>query len=162
MLHIRCSTAYKMQDVDDYILYPSAYFAYYYENDWLEDELGTRILTEIEEIPLVGDTNFQSLLLYGITPMQLAGGSKNLFLCKHFDKLNCLSKMGGNCYHILMDLAEDKDIYMVATGSCWFKESDIKGRPICFDDTQVIVTNQDGFMHQMAEARARGVLSDKI
>ena len=161
MLHVRCANAHDMRNVSGYISNVAAYFEYYYKDSWIEDKLFTRILTEIEEIPLIGETNKESLLLYGITVNQISNGSKNLLLCKYLDMINCLSKMGSNCYHILMDLADEKDIYMVATGDCRFSDKDIDNRLISFDDTGVFVDNALDFTKQMADARSRGDFNAK-
>ena len=145
MLHIICSTFDKINENPNFIRAPSAQFNLDYKDEWLESDFGKRVITEIEQIPLIYPSVKMSIHAV-CSVKEISTGGKNLFLCKYLDKINFMDRMGDNCFDILMDIADEKDVYMVTTGFRLYRPETMSGRPIVFDDFNRVVTNWEEWM----------------
>lgn len=156
MLHIVADRLANFIAKPEFIRFPSDFFDVTYEDDWLSSAFGKEIISSIDNIQIEDNVD-RAFYEAGIHPEDLATGTKNLFLCKYFDKLNRLSMMGENCYHFLMDISDDKDVYMAATAYCLFRDSDILGRSIHFVNYDITVSNEEDFFRTMISLVAEGV-----
>ena len=66
-----------------------------------------------------------------------------------------MSRMGENCYHWLMDIAEEKDICGVITTFVFFRENDLQGRPVYFPDIGVTAKTEREFSDAVFELNSR-------
>lgn len=156
MLHIVADRLASFIPKPEFIRYPSDYFDVTYENEWLSSPFGREIISAIDQVSLGDDVKY-SLLAAGMHPEDLATGTKNLFLCRHFNKLNRLSMMGENCYRYLMDIAADKEVYMAATAYCLFRDTDLRSMPVHFINHDRTVSTEEEFFREMALLHAEGV-----
>ena len=139
----------------EFILYPSAWFDLNYTEEWLQDEFSRRCISEIDKIPL-GESTLRSLLEENMKPEDLCNGTKNLINCKFLDKMGNLLKMGPNCYHLLMDLADEKELMMGLGNSIIFKDTDLKGRLVYFPLVDFYAKTSYEFNQALVMHSARG------
>ena len=140
MLHIWCVKSEELWSRKDVIQSPDARFNSVYKDEWLESDLGRRIITEIEQIPLIYPSVKMSIHAV-CSVREISGGGKNLFLCKYLDYFNKLTRMGENCHSILMDIADTKEVNMITDTYISISEEAIQGRPIVIEDLGRVVRN---------------------
>ena len=158
MLHIFFDKPKNLLAREDFIKYPMDYFNYSWETAWLEDSFGRSVIQSIDKVEL-GEDVVASLLSAGMRVEDLCTGTKNLLLCKHIDdKMHRLSMMGGNCYKFLMDVAEEKELYMGAENTFYFKDSDLLGRTVHFVNFNTYASTAREFALQMYDAKGGGPL----
>lgn len=150
MLHLECGSLSSFRDREGFILFPNPYFDVDYEENWLSDSFGRKVIETIDRIKLGSDV-LHSLLEAGMHPEDLCTGTKNLLLCKHVDKLNHMSKMGENCYPFLLDIADTKDVHMAVTSFCWIRNDALKGRLVHFVNDDSYITDEMGFLDKITE-----------
>ena len=155
MLHIWCLKSEEMLRHKDFIRYPDAMFNSKYQDEWLESDLGRRIITEIEQIPLIYPSVKMSIHAV-CSVREISTGGKNLFCCKYLDYFNRLTRMGNNCHPILMDIADEKEVNMLTDTYMHFDDFSMKGRPIVIEDLGITVYNEHDYMLAMADIRAGG------
>lgn len=97
---------------EDYISKTKEYFDYMFEDSWLENKNVQNILKEIDDV----DVLRQAVLFnkdYGyLNPTQLSTGCKTLILVEVLNLKVNGDRMGDNCYPILFNIAENKDVYI--------------------------------------------------
>lgn len=148
MLHLEYGLLDDFRSRPDFIFHPNAYFDVDYEDSWLSSDFGRDVIQTIDRIPLQEDVVL-SLARHGMRPEDLCTGTKNLFLCKHVDKLNHMSKMGANCFPFLLDIADQKDVYMAVTAPCFMWDEQLKGRAVHFVNDDSFVNTGEDFLHKM-------------
>ena len=159
MLHIECTTWEKLENRRDFIRSPDATFDGWYKDEWLESDFGRKIITELEQIPMIYPSVKMSI--HAVCAVsQISTGGKNLFLCKYLDRKNLLTRMGDNCFPYLMDIAEEKDVYMIATSYRTFTDEILRGRSIYLEDLGILVSNQNDYMSAMIKVRLAGLWGD--
>jgi len=73
------------KDSDKYIYNTSLYFNNVYKNEWIDSEIGRRIIREIDKSEVISSNIIDSPILGPITPLQISGGTKTLLLV-YFDR----------------------------------------------------------------------------
>ena len=114
MLYVKFDLIDSLCNTDGFVANPSAtfncdYFDYGNEEKWLQDPIIRDAIVAVDQIPL-GDNTLLSLAEYGISPLQLSTGTKNLVLCRFRDYINRISAMGPNCYPFLGRIAAARDV----------------------------------------------------
>lgn len=156
MLHLYFDTLENLIARKEFIRYPGVYFDGVWERSWLDSVFGRTLIKTVDHIEVGQDVEF-SLLKAGIRVEELSTGVKNLFLCKHLDQLNRMTMMGENCYTLLMEIAEEKDVYMGCSNSVFFHDNVLNGRPVHFINSDVYVTNYAEFLDQVITLAGGGV-----
>lgn len=165
MLIIKGCTCEQQERLKDFILYPSDTFNAYCQDDWVDSSFGRAIISDIDRID-VFDTALSTkeiLLREGIRLCDIATGTKNLFLCKYYteDKpvYNRMGFMGENCFKWLLDIAAEKDVYMVTTVYRKFKQSDFRVPcEVYFEDLCRSAHNADEVREAMLELNCKHYL----
>ena len=62
----------------------SVYFNHSYQEDWITDDFGRAVISDVDHSEVLSGHNIQSPVLGGISPRELSGGVKTLLLMKHF------------------------------------------------------------------------------
>ena len=150
MLHIKCSTWDKAIKDPRFIRSPDVTFELKCKDEWLESDFGRKIITELERIPLIYPSVKMSI--HAVCALsEISTGGKNLFLCKYLDGLNFMDRMGDNCFDYLMDIADEKDVYMVSTAYRMYRVQSMTGRVVHFDDFGLDVQTPIEWMSAMHE-----------
>ena len=143
----------------DIVHSPEKEFNLFYTQEWLDEEWSRRVISDIQGFSVMDSSRHVSDILWDhhMTPNSLAGGTMNLLVFKHaFDGRKCrMSRMGENCYHWLMDKAEEKDICGVITTFVFFRENDLQGRPVYFPDIGVTAKTEREFSDAVFELNSR-------
>ena len=159
-LVVGSSTIIQVEDYKrTFAIYPDAHFFLQFRDEWLECDLGRRIITEIEQIPLTMPTVKMSIAYYGISVNQISTGAKNLFLCANTDLVGNMSAMGRNCMDILFDIASNKSngVRMLMLGWVSIPESCFNGRKIYLVDKGVYLNTHDEYFRALAKLESEGV-----
>lgn len=95
---------------DEYEGRPMDYFDDVFEREWLKDEMVVRIIKEIDKTDVVRGNILESPVLGEISYRELSSGCKGLIL-QYFTNLKISGdRFGDNCFPIMLELAETKDI----------------------------------------------------
>ena len=98
-------------------------------------------------------------LLKNMRVEDLSAGTKALLICKFYNtKLNRMTMMGKNCYKYLMDIADEKDVYMGCSNYVFFTDNDLKGRKVHFVNTDDYVSTAADFAEQVYQIIRAGTL----
>ena len=160
MLHLICGNYGSFTEDPEFIRHPDDFFNYYFEDEWFYDPFVRRILTDIDHLNPEGDI-FKVLFDERMHPSDICTGSKNLILCKYFDRLNNYLKMGKNCHPFLMEIAESKEVRMAVTAPCnIMTDSSIQNRTIHFVNSDTYVNTEFGFLREIAHEMAKGTFHD--
>lgn len=139
--------------MDNKISDVSEYFDSWYENSWFIDEMGKRIVREIDEVEYLGKGNVFLSETYGaLTSRELSSGSKALFLLWNKPELLVSGdRMGDNCVPILMDIAKQKDITITLCHMMHFPE------PFEFfcEPVHKIINDEDEYYNLWVELRPK-------
>lgn len=167
MLIIKGVTSAQQEQMENVILYPDTTFDNNPANSlWVNSEFGRKVIQDIEGID-VSDTSksVESVLLQqGMLVNDLATGSKNLMLCKFYQSRHCpilynrLGRMGENCFKWLLQIALEKDVRMTTTVFRLFKESDMSGAIVYFEDLDRKATTAEEVNDGLAELGNRKLL----
>jgi hypothetical protein len=86
-----------------------------YKEEWLTTEIGRKIVKEIDksEVNDTGTVIF-SPVLGSIPPTEISGGAKALLLANFKDDYISSICFGDNCSEILLQIADKKDVKLVA------------------------------------------------
>ena len=99
--------------MDNKVSHVSEYFDAVYEQEWLDCEWSRRVIREIDKSTYVCGEYIESPVLGGISPRDLSSGCKALILANFMPELLISGdRMGDNCYPLLLELAEEKDLYI--------------------------------------------------
>ena len=98
-------------------------------------------------------------LLSNVRVEDLSSGTKSLILSKRYDKLYRMTMMGPNCYKYLMDIADEKDVYMGCSNYAFFTDEDLKGRKVHFVNTDDYVSTAEDFAEHVYRIIDSGVLA---
>lgn len=145
MLSLIAGARAELRDSNDLCLNVVNKFWNTYEDEWLEDELVKRLVSEVEGIPIKdGQSTVDALKTEGMAPEDMAGGVLALILIKFTDTLISMTRMGPNCYKYLFEICRQVDKRLALTGFCAPTDKDIGGCPILFENTgKTIYTQQD-------------------
>lgn len=113
MLHITFSRAFK---TDRVLLFPaSQVFESVFDCNILTEDICKRIVKAIDQSDVVAPNLIQSPVLDAISPSQLSGGCKAVLLAYTEDQMLSSVNLGDNCVEPLLEVAENKDVYVLCT-----------------------------------------------
>lgn len=97
---------------DGYVNDIKGYFALEFEEEWLTHDFVKRVINEIDDTTVNKDGTLYNETLGAIIPNQLSSGAKALIMIHELGiKVNG-DRLGDNCLDILLELSEQKDVYM--------------------------------------------------
>ena len=100
-------------DMENAIYHPPVYFDNTYEDEWITDELSVKMIKDIDKSEVLGENCIESPILGQISPKDLSGGAKTLMLIYNNPNLVInASACGDNCVKWLLQMAEEKDIFI--------------------------------------------------
>ena len=133
MLHLYFESIHKLVQREEFIRFPSEAFNCAWEPDWVNNPLSRQIIHDIDQVELrEGVSTEMCCLLMGFRIQDLSTGTKNLLLCRYLNQLNRMTMMGENCYKYLMDIAQEKEVYMGCSNFVFFTQEDLRGRQVHF------------------------------
>lgn len=94
----------------DELLSCSDYFDDWVVGDCLNEDFPKRVVSEVDKNELVNPNLVISPVLGAIPVSDISGGAKSLITLMFTDKIVSLSAMGDNCFPLLWQLGEEKDI----------------------------------------------------
>lgn len=98
-------------EMEDSIYAPNIYFDNTYEPEWITSDFGRRVIADIDKSTVISENIIDSPILGPITPRQIAGGTKTLFLMEFDDsQIYNASTCGNNCAKWILDIASRKDL----------------------------------------------------
>ena len=83
-----------------------------FESEWLMHDFVKRIINEIDETEVRYDGTLYNSTLGPIVPKELSTGVKSLILIYELGIKVSGERMGDNCLPYLLELSEQKDVYM--------------------------------------------------
>lgn len=95
----------------DAIFNTAVYFKNAYEDEWITDDFGRKVILDVDKSTVIGNAVIESPVLGMISPINLSGGVKTLILIKNeprtvFNASTC----GDNCAKWILHIAEEQDI----------------------------------------------------
>ena len=129
-------------DMPDAIYNTAVYFKNTYQDRWITNEYGVRMIKDVDRSDVVDASLIRSPVLGGITPLQLSGGVKTLLLIK-FDRNHVFnaSTCGDNCAKWILDIAKTRKVVVNLYHVMDFGK----------DDFKIKVLNSGNIAHNMAE-----------
>lgn len=125
----------------------------------MNDPFSRKMIHEIDHVDIPDDMDTEkACLLKNMRVENLSSGTKSLILCKYRDELNRMMMMGPNCYKYLMDIAEEKDVYVGCSNYVFFTDEDLKGRKVHFVNTDVYVSKASDFAEHVYQIIRAGTL----
>ena len=98
-------------DMPEAIYNPVIYFKNTYTDEWITDELSTKMIKDVDRSKVIGPRIIDSPVLGGITPRELSGGVKTLIaIYKVPGKIFNASACGDNCAKWILKIGEMQDI----------------------------------------------------
>ena len=160
MLHLYFESLSKLEKRESFVQCPSGIFDWSWKPEWLNDPFSRTIIHEIDHVNIPDGMNTEKACLYkNMRVEDLSSGTKNLILCKYHDGLNRMTMMGKNCYRYLMDIADDKDVYMGCSNYVFFTDEDLKGRKVHFVNTDDYVSTAEDFTEHVYRIIGSGILA---
>ena len=115
MLNIEYGSYQKLYDKygEDFIYDPDMYFNNTYDEKWITSDIARKIIKDIDKSEVLGENCIESPILGQISPKDLSGGAKTLMLIYNNPNLVInASACGDNCVKWLLQMAEEKDIFI--------------------------------------------------
>ena len=115
MLNIEYGSYQKLYDKygEDFIYDPDMYFNNTYDEKWITSDIARKIIKDIDKSEVLGENCIESTILGQISPKDLSGGAKTLMLIYNNPNLVInASACGDNCVKWLLQMAEEKDIFI--------------------------------------------------
>lgn len=117
----------------------NVYFNNTYKDQWITSELGIRMIKDVDNSDVISANLIESPVLGPITPYQLSGGVKTLFLIAHDkSKVFNASTCGDNCAKWLLELGDTRKVVVNLRHLMHFGDQEFKIRVI---NTNKIVKN---------------------
>ena len=159
MLHLFFESLRKLEEREAFIQSPSGIFDWSWKSEWLDDPFSRKMIQEIDHIEIpYGMPAELACLLNDVRVENLSSGTKSLILCRYCDYLNRMTMMGPNCYKFLMDIADEKDVYMGCSNYDFFTDDDLRGRKVHFVNTDDYVSTAAGFAERVHQIVGSGIL----
>ena len=160
MLHLFFEPLRKLVERETFIRFPSAKFDCSWKSEWLNDPFSRKMIHEIDHVEIPEEMATETAcLLKNMRVEDLSAGTKALLICKFYNtKLNRMTMMGKNCYKYLMDIADEKDVYMGCSNYVFFTDNDLKGRKVHFVNTDDYVSTAADFAEQVYQIIRAGTL----
>ena len=160
MLHLYFESLRKLVERKLFIRYPSIEFNCGWEPEWLNNPFFRRVIHEVDHVDIPdGMTTEMACLLKNMRVEDLSTGTKNLMMCKYYNEFNRMTMMGKNCYKYLMDIADEKDVYMGCSNYVFFTDEDLKGRSVHFVNTDDYVSTAEAFAEHVYKIVGDGALA---
>lgn len=131
-----------MFDNENYIYNTDLYFDNVFQDKWITSKIGKEIIKDIDKSEVVSAHVIESPFLGAITPTELSGGVKTLFLMA-FDnsKIFNASTCGNNCAKWILRLGQKKKLLINLRHVMDFGK----------DEFKIKVTNTGTIVHNMSE-----------
>lgn len=138
----------------------------YTGDGWFENQLGVEyletnfsksIVEKIDKSKVYDRNLIISPILGGIPPERLSGGTKTLICINYTDWVFSITAMGENCYEILAEIAEKKDVLLTCDRSMALYVYGFFGN-IYVENTGKLVNNDIDLMEELSKASK---MSDK-
>ena len=128
----------------------SVYFNHSYKEDWITDDFGRAVISDVDHSEVLSGHNIQSPVLGGISPRELSGGVKTLLLMKHFPgKIFNASNCGDNCAKWILKLGEEQDFTINLLHVMNFGPGNFRIRIL--NDKKLIVYDMEEFLNAGAK-----------
>jgi len=145
------------KDEDNYTYITDEYFEFYFENNWLMDEQSKAIVKEIDNSEVISPNCIESPILGQISPDIISGGAKMLLMALKCDFTNedilCSKCMGDNCLGRLMEIAENKEIYVYMNHYLGFTEEQLKRYKVHFYEKDVTIDDILSYIAYYVDSR---------
>ena len=152
VLHLYFDSLSRLRKRKEFIPYPDVLFNSLWEPEWVNDPLSRAIIHDIDQVEMPdGVTTEMACIMSGFRVADLCSDTKNLLLCRYYSGLNRMTMMGENCYKYLMDIADERDVYMGCSSYCFFSDDDLKGRTVHFINTDEFVSNSEDFLWRVID-----------
>ena len=159
MLHLFFESLRKLEERESFVQCPSGIFDWCWKSEWLDDPFSRKMIQEIDHVDIPDDMDTEkACLLKNMRVENLSSGTKGLILCKYYNRLNRMTMMGPNCYKYLMDIADEKDVYMGCSNYVFFTDEDLKGRKVHFVNTDDYVSTAADFAEHVHQIIGSGIL----
>lgn len=162
MLHLYFESLRRLMKRKEFIPYPDGLFNSVWETEWVNNPLSRAIIHDIDHVEMTdGVTTEMACIMSGFRVADLCTGTKNLLLCRYYSGLNRMTMMGENCYKYLMDIADERDVYMGCSSFVSFHDDVLKGRTVHFVNTDEYVSTYYDFYGCLIDIiHKRGALDD--
>ena len=146
VLHLYFDSIGRLMERKEFIPFPDGLFRSVWESEWVNNPLARTIIHDIDHVDIPdGMTTEMACIMSGRRVIDLCSGTKNLLLCRYYTGLNRMTMMGENCYKYLMDIADERDVYMGCSSYCFFTDEDLKGRSVHFVNTEKFASTREDF-----------------
>lgn len=163
MLHLLFESLRKLEERESFIRCPSGIFDWSWKPEWLNDPFSRKIIREIDHVDIPDGMDTEKACLWkNMRVENLSSGTKSLILCKYYNRLNRMTMMGKNCFKYLMDIADEKDVYMGCSNYVLFSDEDLKGRKVHFLNTDDYASTAEAFAIQMHKIVGDGAVAGPI
>ena len=160
MLHLYFESLRKLAERKLFIQHPSIEFNCSWQSEWLNDPFFRKVIREVDHVEIPeGMATETACLLKNMRVEDLSTGTKTLMMCRYYNELNRMTMMGKNCYKYLMDIADEKDVYMGCSNYVFFTDEDRKGRKVHFINTDDYVSTAEAFAEHVYKIVGDGALA---
>ena len=118
--------------------------------EYLETDFSKSVVKRIDKSDVYNKNIIVSPILGGIPPERLSGGSKTLICINYTDWIFSITAMGENCYPILAEIAEKKDIIMTCDRAMALYVYGYYG-DIYIENTGKIVSNDKDLINELLD-----------
>lgn len=98
-----------------YSLSGDSMFNFNFDKSYLLKDFSRRVIKEIDNSEVVSEYCINSPILGGIAPTMISGGAKTLIMLMYTDFRFYLEAMGDNCFPLLKEICDVKDVYLCTT-----------------------------------------------
>lgn len=135
----------------DELLSCSDYFDDWVIGDCLNEDFPKMVVSEIDKSELVSQNLVISPVLGAMPVSGISGGAKSLITLMYANKIVSLSAMGDNCFPLLWQIGEEKDITVTCSS---FRDLYFYGKGyIKVMNTGKIISDDESFRQEYANWR---------
>lgn len=157
MLHLYFDDLSRLMEREEFIPYPDDFFDSVWEPAWVNDTFSRAIIHDLDHVNMLdGVTTKMACAMSGLRIVDLRTGTKNLLLCRYYTGLHHMTMMDKTCYKYLMDIADERDIYMGCSSHVFLHDDVLKGRTVHFINTDQFVSTYYDFLGCIVEIVDRG------
>lgn len=110
LLHILVNDG--VVDISEYISKVSAYFDIEFEKEWLTHDFVKKVIKNIDNSQVIEDELLKNEVIGYFSQERLSSGCKALILIYELNLKVSGDRMGDNCIPYLLELAEQKEVYI--------------------------------------------------
>lgn len=118
--------------------------------EYLETDFSKKVIQEIDKSNVYDKNLIISPILGGIPPERISGGSKVLICLKYTSWVFSINSIGENCYSILSEIAEEKDIFMTCDRGMTLYNKGFHGK-VKIDNLGIVVDNDKDLIRNLLE-----------